>query len=152
GDPHAAAGQAPRASLPHPSAPAARPVVSQSNSVRGTHLGLRPPAMNTDWNNVVVIDSRTLETLGQDCRKLRRSTRLLKGTLYVTLASAVVCGAKLEASSRRLGETEQGLRECRKSVTRSSGVLSALARSQEQILLATEQAPSVGKKIWGRRL
>src|SRR5207253_3533628 len=80
GDAHAAAGQAPQAPLPHPSAPVAGPVVSQSNSVRGTHLGLRPPAMNSDWNNVVVIDSRTLETLGQDCRKLRRSTRLLKGT------------------------------------------------------------------------
>src|SRR5436305_1423295 len=66
-------------------------------------------------------------------------------------ASAVVCGARLEGSSRRLGETEQGLRECRKSVTRSSGVLSALARSQEKILLATEQAPSVGTKSWGRR-
>jgi len=100
--------------------------------------------MKADWETAVVVDPRTLETLGQDCRRLRRATRLLKGTLYVTLASAVVCGAKLEASSRRLGETTQGLRECRKSVTRSSGVLSALARSQEKILLATSRPPRWG--------
>src|SRR5439155_1309063 len=103
------------------------------------------------WETAVVVDPRTLESLGKDGRRLRRGTRRLKGALCVTLAGAVVFGARLEASSRRLGETEQGLRECRKSFTRSSGVLSALARSQEKILLATEQAPSVGTKSWGRR-
>jgi len=107
--------------------------------------------MKTDWEAAVVVNSRTLETLDGDCRRLRRRTRRLKGALCVTLASAVVCVARLEASSRRLGETEQGLKECRKSVTRSTGVLSALARTQEKILLATEQAPSVGTKSWGRR-
>ena len=107
--------------------------------------------MKGDWETAVVVDPRTLESLGKHCRRLRRGTRRLKGALCVTLAGAVVFGARLEASSRRLGETEQGLRECRKSVTRSSGVLSALARSQEKILLATEQAPSVGTKSWGRR-
>jgi len=107
--------------------------------------------MKTDWETAVVVNSHLLETLGNDCRRLRRGTRRLKGALCVTLASAVVCVARLEASSRRLGETEQGLKECRKSVTRSSGVLSALARTQEKILLATEQAPSVGTKSWGRR-
>jgi len=107
--------------------------------------------MKADWETAVVVDPRTLESLGKDCRRLRRGTRRLKGALCVTLAGAVVFGARLEASSRRLGETEQGLRECRKSFTRSSGVLSALARSQEKILLATERAPSVGTKSWGRR-
>jgi len=107
--------------------------------------------MKADWETAVVVNPRTLEMLGDDCRRLRRGSRRLKGALCAALASAVVCGARLEASSRRLGETEQGLKECRKSVTRSSGVLSVLARTQEKILLATEQAPSVGTKSWGRR-
>jgi len=34
---------------------------------------------------------------------------------------------------------------------RTNAALSALARSHEQILAATEQAPSVGTKSWGRR-
>ena len=107
--------------------------------------------MKTEWDNVVVIDQRTYQTLGEDCRRLQRTTRWLKGGFVAALASAVMCSAGFKASAHRLGETEQGLKECRKSVTRSSGVLSALARSQERILLATEQAPSVGTKSWGRR-
>ena len=107
--------------------------------------------MKANWETAVVVDSRMLDSLGSDCRRLRRGTRRLKGALCMTLASALVCVARLDASSRRLGETEQGLKECRKSATRSSGVLSTLARTQEKILLATEQAPSVGTKSWGRR-
>src|SRR5439155_8518333 len=34
---------------------------------------------------------------------------------------------------------------------RSNMALAALARSQQNILTATEQAPSVGTKSWGRR-
>ena len=43
------------------------------------------------------------------------------------------------------------MHECRKSASHTSVALAALARSQENILTATEQAPALGTKSWGRR-
>src|SRR5207249_11371667 len=55
-----------------------------------------PPGMKADWETAVVVDPRTLESLGKDCRRLRRGTRRLKGALCVTLAGAVVFGRSEE--------------------------------------------------------
>jgi len=50
-----------------------------------------------------------------------------------------------------IGRCEQQMHECRKSASHTSVALAALARSQENILTATEQAPTLGTKSWGRR-
>ena len=55
------------------------------------------------------------------------------------------------ALTAEVGRCERQARECRKNQAHTSVALAALARSQENILSATEQAPTLGTKSWGRR-
>jgi 3D (Asp-Asp-Asp) domain-containing protein len=109
------------------------------------------PVMNSNWESAVVVDPRTLRRLDHDNRRLRGTTRWLKRALCVSVAASMLCGGKLYSASSQLDQTEHGLKECRKSGARTNAVATALARTQEHILSATEQSPSVGTKSWGRR-
>jgi len=116
----------------------------------------------TDWGTAVVLDSKTLTQLETDNASLRarhgRRTRVIwvlcmSWLLSTSAAYWERCSlAKLSrAMTAEIGRCEQQMHECRKSASHTSVALAALARSQENILTATEQAPALGTKSWGRR-
>src|SRR5213594_3451299 len=104
-----------------------------------------------NWDNAVVVDSRELQCLRDEHAKLQKASRKQRLLLLVLAGGCAVTGLGLYVGALRLSATERDAKECRKTAMRSSMVLAALARSQENILAATEQAPSVGTKSWGRR-
>ncbi|HYR96925.1 MAG TPA: 3D domain-containing protein [Candidatus Binatus sp.] len=104
-----------------------------------------------DWENAVVVDPRDLRRLKADNTKLRNATRRQRLALCIVAGTCVVGAATMYWESSRLTDVSHEARECRKSSQRANFALAALARSHENILAATEQAPSVGTKSWGRR-
>src|SRR5207249_10131714 len=106
---------------------------------------------STDWGQAVVVDPKRLQGLEAQNERLQRGRFWLRMGICCFLASTMVAGTTAYWQSRRLGSTWRELREARKSALRSSVALTALARSHDDILAATEQAPSVGNKSWGRR-
>lgn len=126
--------------------------------------------MNTeDWGQAIVVDPRALRTLEIDNQRLRverdhtatrlRRTRLVLITIGVIALAAAIQAVRL---SHRLDATEQtaaregreariAVRRARADAERASQALGALSRSHDGILSATQQAPSVGTKSWGRR-
>jgi 3D (Asp-Asp-Asp) domain-containing protein len=108
-------------------------------------------AMTDAWTNVVVVDPRELRQLADEVVRLQGvSTR----QRIALAAVAAVCAAAAAAAclqSSRLSLAASEAREYRKTSVRANAALTALAKSHEQILSATEQAPSVGTKSWGRR-
>jgi len=105
----------------------------------------------TDWDKAVVVDAGELQRLRDEHAKLQKAGRRHRLTLFVLGVGCAVTGVGLYLGSLRLTATARDAKECRKTATRSNMALAALARSQENILAATEQAPSVGTKSWGRR-
>ncbi len=104
-----------------------------------------------DWDKAVVVDAGELQRLRDEHAKLQKAGRRHRLTLFVLGVGCAVTGVGLYLGSLRLTATARDAKECRKTATRSNMALAALARSQENILAATEQAPSVGTKSWGRR-
>lgn len=107
--------------------------------------------MGSDWGTAMVIDPRRVRDLERDNARLRTATRWLRRVLCFALGGVAVSSGAFYWTSWRATEAWQGLRDCRKNMTHANVALSALSRSQENILAATEQAPSVGTKSWGRR-
>ena len=114
--------------------------------------------MSTDWGNAVVIDPRQLRGLEDAKDALLRTrdallssrSRLRRTIVGLTLACGTAIGAAYLQSSR-VATLALDLEAQRETVERSGAALAALARSQDNILSATEHAPSVGTKSWGRR-
>lgn len=114
--------------------------------------------MSDAWTHAVVVDPHELQRLADEItllQALRRRQRYLVGTV-VTLC--VVAAGALGLQSTRLAtktvevrEQRAEAREHRRISRRANTALRALARSHDQILAATVQAPSVGTKSWGRR-
>lgn len=107
--------------------------------------------MSNAWTNAVVVDPRELRRLAGELDRLRGVTA--RQRLALTVA-AIVCVTALVAcslQSTRLSFAATEARQYRKTSLRANAALTALTRSHEQILSATEQAPSVGTKSWGRR-
>jgi 3D (Asp-Asp-Asp) domain-containing protein len=107
--------------------------------------------MQSNWGHAVVVDPRRLHTMASDVARLRRATyrhRVLAAVLFATGAFA---GMTAYWQSARLDRMSQELRESRKTAARSSQALAALARTHDNIMTATEKAPSVGTQSWGRR-
>jgi 3D (Asp-Asp-Asp) domain-containing protein len=107
--------------------------------------------MQSDWDNAVVIDPRELQSLKNDNARLRKWNARLKLVVGFCTGLSLATGTGLWWQSGHVNDLSREARDCHKSVARSSKVLSTLSRSHEQILAATEQAPSVGTKSWGRR-
>lgn len=105
----------------------------------------------TDWENAIVVDPKDLKHLKDDNAKLRTETRRQRLALSIIASTCALGAATIYWESSRLTDVSHEVRECRKSSQRSNLALSALARSQENILAATQQAPSVGTSSWGRR-
>lgn len=105
----------------------------------------------TNWENAVVVDPKELNSLKADNARLRARTRSQRVALYACAGLALGTGSTLYWKAVTLKDVTHEARECRRSAQRSTVALSALAKSHENILAATEQAPSVGTKSWGRR-
>lgn len=108
-------------------------------------------AMNDAWTNAVVVDPRELQQLADEIVRLRGIGARQRFALGAVVAVCVAASAALGLQSSRLSFASSAAREYRKTSLRANAALTALARSHEQILSATEQAPSVGTKSWGRR-
>ncbi len=111
----------------------------------------RRDALSSEWANAVVVDPRALMQLKDDLARLRTAGARQRLALAAAFSIALAALAGLSLQSTRLSARSDEVRQYRKTSLRASMALSALARSHEQILSATEQAPSVGTKSWGRR-
>ena len=107
--------------------------------------------MSNAWTNAVVVDPRELKGLADEISRLRGVSARQRFALGAIVAVCVAASAALCLQSTRLSFASNEARQYRKTSLRANAALSALARSHEQILSATEQAPSVGTKSWGRR-
>ncbi len=105
----------------------------------------------TDWENAVVVDPKDLTRVRTENAKLRVRTRLQRLLVLALAGLNLVTAATLyweSEAARALGDDASA---CRQAAAQSTVALAALAKSHENILAATEQAPSVGTKSWGRR-
>ena len=107
--------------------------------------------MTDAWSNVVVVDPRELRQLADEVTRLRGVSTRQRLALGVIAAMCVAASAAVCLQSSRLSLAASEAHEYRKTSLRANAALTALAKSHEQILSATEQAPSVGTKSWGRR-
>jgi 3D (Asp-Asp-Asp) domain-containing protein len=107
--------------------------------------------MESDWDKAIVVDSRELQRLTSDNATLRRRNACLKLALGFCAGLSMTTSTGLWWQSEHVSDLSRETRECHENVSRASTALNALARSHEQILAATEKAPSVGTKSWGRR-
>jgi 3D (Asp-Asp-Asp) domain-containing protein len=105
----------------------------------------------TDWGNAVVVSPQELGQLKADHARLLASQvrRTLAACFFLSGCVASVCVSSWQA--QRITALDHELHDARKHVARAGLALTTLARSHENILAATEQAPSVGTKSWGRR-
>jgi len=103
------------------------------------------------WDDAVVVDARELQRLRDEHAKLLKAGRKQRLALLVIAGGGVVTAIGLYLGALHLTATERDAQQCRDTALRSSMALAALARSQQNILTATEKAPSVGTKSWGRR-
>jgi len=103
------------------------------------------------WDDAVVVDARELQRLRDEHAKLLKAGRKQRLALLVIAGGGVVTAIGLYLGALRLTATEREMQQCRDTAIHSSMALAALARSQQNILTATEKAPSVGTKSWGRR-
>ena len=104
-----------------------------------------------NWDNAVVVDSRELQRLRDEHAKLQKASRKQRLLLLILAGGCAVTGLGVYLGALRLTAAERDAQQCRKHAMHSSMALAALARSQQNILTATEKAPSVGTKSWGRR-
>jgi 3D (Asp-Asp-Asp) domain-containing protein len=104
-----------------------------------------------DWTSAVVVDARELRNLRDEHAKLLKARRRQRLALLVLAGGGALTTLGLWVGALRLDAAQRDVKECRKHALHSSLALAALARSQQNILTATEKAPSVGTKSWGRR-
>ena len=115
-----------------------------------------------DWGTAVVVDPRWLAELRDSNAELRdtnsmlqRSQRVLKkvvGILLVGCAMAATVGATLGyRQATHIQDLSQDVQRYRRSARRSDVALTALSRSHDNMLAATQKAPSIGSRSWGHR-
>lgn len=104
-----------------------------------------------DWENAIVVDPKELQSLQKANASLRTASRRQKIALGFFMASCAMTTSALYWQTARLASVMRDAREGRKTAQRANVALTALAKSHENILAATEKAPSVGTKSWGRR-
>jgi len=103
------------------------------------------------WASAVVVDRSVLKQLEDEIAALRATSTRRRTACAALFALSLLASAGLCMQSTRLNNEFEQTRQYRKTSIHATAALTALARSHEQILSATEQAPSVGTKSWGRR-
>jgi 3D (Asp-Asp-Asp) domain-containing protein len=104
-----------------------------------------------DWGTAIVVDPRELEVLRVKSARFEKLCRRLGRAAAGLIWGSVLMLALLAFQTYRLDETARDLRDHRKSLARANAALATLAKSHENILTATEQAPLVGTKSWAHR-
>src|SRR2546425_1158661 len=100
-----------------------------------------------NWDDAVVVDARELQCLRDEHAKLQKASRKQRLLLLVLAGGCAVTGLGLYVGALRLSATERDAKECRKTAMRSNMALAALARSQQNILTATQRdAMAFGKQ------
>jgi 3D (Asp-Asp-Asp) domain-containing protein len=107
--------------------------------------------MRNDWESAVVVDPRELRRLQEETSRLRGAHRRQRIGLCVLAGLSLFSTSGFGWKTTQHAEAAREARVYRKEAMHSNNVLTALARSHEHILAATQQAPSVGTKSWGRR-
>ncbi len=125
--------------------------------------------MTDTWTHAVVVDPRELERrAAENARALQlleeENARLRAGRLRhrrVMRLVALVCigisaalawqSTHVATQTTQLAQKAEEAREQRRVARRASAALTALTRTHDQILAASEKAPAVGSKSWGRR-
>jgi 3D (Asp-Asp-Asp) domain-containing protein/urease gamma subunit len=108
-------------------------------------------AMARDWGHAIVVDPRELDHLRVQYAKVLATRNRLRGALPFLVVAVVAAATLASWETARAGRLREELRAARRHVARSSSALTTLARSHENILAATQAAPSVGTKSWGKR-
>ncbi|HEV7732264.1 MAG TPA: 3D domain-containing protein [Candidatus Binatia bacterium] len=104
-----------------------------------------------DWGTAVVVDPRELQRLRTDVDRLRRKGRRRAVAACAFTATTLVAALYGYRTTAALATTGEEMAECRATVEPTQTALTALARSHESMLSATQEAPSMGTKSWGRR-
>jgi 3D (Asp-Asp-Asp) domain-containing protein len=105
----------------------------------------------TDWGSAIAVDPRWLSDLRDSHATLRRTDVVLK-TCVGLLALGCAIGASVGwRQAGEIAELNVRVHRYRRTAHRSDGALGALARSHENILTATEKAPTIGGESWGHR-
>jgi 3D (Asp-Asp-Asp) domain-containing protein len=107
--------------------------------------------LSNEWASAVVVDLSALKRLEDEIARLRTISVRRRFACAALFAISLAASAGLCVQSTRLTTQSEETRQLRKTSVRTTMALTTLARSHEQILSATEQAPSVGTKSWGRR-
>lgn len=103
------------------------------------------------WGHAIVVDPQELDHLRSEHARVATARRRLRRLLPVVGAVALLGSGAAVWANARADHLARELRDARRHVARSSIALSTLARSHESMLAATQAAPSVGTKSWGRR-
>jgi 3D (Asp-Asp-Asp) domain-containing protein len=108
-------------------------------------------AMARDWGHAIVVDPRELQELRTENVKARAARNRLRLVLPFLLGAIAFTTAAASWQTSRVGRLTTELREAHRHVARASNALGTLTRSHENILAATQAAPSMGTKSWGKR-
>jgi 3D (Asp-Asp-Asp) domain-containing protein len=108
-------------------------------------------AMARDWGHAIVVDPRELQELRTETVKVRAARDRLRFVLPFLLGAIAFTTATASWQTSRVDRLTTQLREAHRHVARASNALSTLTRSHENILAATQAAPSMGTKSWGKR-
>jgi 3D (Asp-Asp-Asp) domain-containing protein len=103
------------------------------------------------WTNAVVVDPRELRYLKDEIVRLRGLSTRQRLALRVVVTICMTASLAFCLQSTRLSFKSDEVREYRETSERANTALTALARSQQEILSASERAPAIGSKSWGRR-
>lgn len=104
-----------------------------------------------DWGTAVVVDPRWLAELRDSNTTLRRSGSVLKACVGVLVVGCAVSTAVSYRQASRIEDLTHDVQRYRRSARRSDVALGALSRSHDNILAATQKAPSIGSRSWGHR-
>ena len=104
-----------------------------------------------DWDNAIVVQPGELRQLKQENLQLRGTRRRHRIALCGLVLASVMGMLALSRQSSGLTRLSRETRQWRKRAERANVALAALAKTHEGILEATEKAPLVGTKSWGRR-
>jgi 3D (Asp-Asp-Asp) domain-containing protein len=107
--------------------------------------------MQSNWGTAVAVDPNWLAELHDTNKTLRRSRAVLKSCVGALAVGCAVTATLSYRQAAHISTLDREVRAFRRSAHRSDVALGALARSHEDILTATQKAPSIGTQSWGHR-